>query len=211
MTWDDRRGLARLAGAGVSAAAIASAGCLPAGAASARHAASPSPASVEPARQDLAAESSRARPANAVAIAEVSPASRDSGAEERRRTIVIAGLTTTAVTAAAGVSFAILSRVNSLDADDLSEDLWTAGGPSACAGGQRARDCAELHRLRNDAATFLTLTVWTLLGASVIELATGVYGAAATRSKSGGSPRGSPRVSPALDPTGAALTVTGAF
>jgi hypothetical protein len=209
MSWDEHRRLARLAGAGVSAAALASAGCVPAGAAPARHAASLPVASAEPAEQEQQHETApfRAPPAHAGTSDRLSASAHDSDAEEQRRKVVITGLATTGVTALAGVSFAIVAKVKSIAADDKEAALRSAGGSSACAGGQRIGDCVAMRRLREDTATFFTLSAWSLISAGVVEVATGVYGMATRRSKQSTGVQ----LSPAIDTAGVAVTVTGAF
>jgi hypothetical protein len=207
MIISDGRSVAWLVGAGAMVTGIGLSGCASAGAVSARRAALPSSASIEVAERKIELASSGDLPAGAGTTADFSPSARDSGTAERRRTVLAAGAATAGLAALAGTTFAIVARVKWVEADDKAEEMWNAGGTSACAGGQRARECAALRRMREETDTFLSMTLWSLLGAGVIELAIGVYGATAPSAKG----IGGLRISPAVGTQSAAMTAGGEF
>jgi hypothetical protein len=127
--------------------------------------------------------------------------------DARHRSLMIFGYATAGAGAVAGVTFAILSRARTLDADDKATALSVAGGSSACSTAERAGDCVALRRLRLDAAMFQSAALWSLLGSGVLEISMGVYGLRARRATQDTSLR----VQPAISAEGAAISVTRAF
>lgn len=95
--------------------------------------------------------------------------------------ILIAGGVTAGVALGAGLVFTFLANGKASSASEKLTSLEAQGGDKACLAQSFASACGELHGLRQDAATFGNVAVWSFIGAGVVGAGTLVYALATPR------------------------------
>jgi hypothetical protein len=89
--------------------------------------------------------------------------------------ILIAGGVTAGVAVGAGVVLTILANGKAANASEKLTSLESQGGDKACLVESFASACDDLHGLRQNAATFGNVAVWSFIGAGVVGTGTLVY------------------------------------
>ena len=109
--------------------------------------------------------------------------------------ILIAGGATAGVALGAGLVFALLANGKASSASEKVTSLDAQGGDKACLTPSFTSACGELHGLRQDAATFGNVAVWSFIGAGVVGAGTLVYALATPRRQKEPSLQAAPLVS----------------
>jgi hypothetical protein len=109
--------------------------------------------------------------------------------------LLLAGGITAGVAVGAGLVFTILASGNASTASEKLTALEAKGGDNACLVKSLASACEELHGLRQNAATFGNVAVWSFIGAGVAGTGTLIYALATPRRQKEPSIRAVPLVS----------------
>lgn len=121
--------------------------------------------------------------------------------------ILIAGGVTAGVAFGAGLVFTFLANGKASSASEKVTSVAAQGGDKACLAQSFGTACEELHGLRQEAATFGNVAVWSFIGAGVVGAGTLVYALAAPRRPKEPSLQAAPLVSA----TGGGLMLRGSW
>jgi hypothetical protein len=99
----------------------------------------------------------------------------DPALQQRRKAILIAGLSVGGAGVLVGTATAIVASTKGSAADRKHDEIESAGDPLACAKAEFRSQCNELLNLRREHDIMANIAIWSFIGASVVAGGTAAY------------------------------------